>query len=105
MHWSSAVPQAPRLRVIIPLETQILRKQGKESEAMGIIETAMKEKHTPQLSLVYAEMLMETKRNEDAVKVYEELLGSQKTDKKAGPAAAALYNNMAWAMLQSEKSR
>ncbi len=92
---------APR-ELIVPLEVQILKKQGKETEALQIIESARKEKDSPQLSVLYAEMLMGIDRYEEAAKIYEQLLDSNKS-KEAGAQTAALYNNMAWALLQAEK--
>ena len=89
--------------LVLPLHAQILKKQGKDAQALQLIETAIQEKKSPQLSLLYAEMLMEMKRNEDAAKVYEELLSSRDQEKQEGPGTAAIYNNLAWAMLQAEK--
>lgn len=94
--------KAPR-ELIIPLETQILKKQGKEAEALQIIESARKEKDNPQLSIIHAEMLMGMDKNQDAAKIYEDLLASRKSDKEASAQTGALYNNMAWALLHAEK--
>jgi tetratricopeptide (TPR) repeat protein len=86
----------------IPLEAQIYKKQGKEKEALNLIESALKENRKPNLLVEYAELLMEQNRNNDAVKVYEELLNNRQQDKKSNAESAALYNNMAWAMLHSQ---
>lgn len=87
---------------VVPLETQILRKQGKDAEALQIIEKAVAEKPSPQLSLAYAEILMEMGKNEKAADVYGGLLNSRKEEKEQDAGTAAIYNNMAWAMLQTE---
>jgi len=88
---------------IIPLKAQILRKLGKDAESLQLIETARKENDNPYLSLLHAEMLMQMDKNQDAARVYEALLASEKQDKEAGAQSAIIYNNMAWAMLQTEK--
>lgn len=88
---------------IIPLKAQILKKLGKETESIQLIETARKEKDNPHLSLLHAEMLMQMDKNEDAAKIYEDLLASKKLDKEAGAQSGVIYNNMAWALLQTEK--
>lgn len=87
----------------IPLEAQILKKQGKEQDALQLIETARKEKNSQQLSLLHAEMLMGMDKNEEAAKIYEELLATNNSDKGASAQTGVFYNNMAWALLQSEK--
>lgn len=87
---------------VIPLKTQILKKQGKDAEALQMVESAIKDKSMPQLQLLYAEMLIGMNRNSEAANVYEELLNSRNKETKEGPGTAAIYNNMAWAMLQSE---
>jgi len=90
-------------QLIIPLKAQILKKLGKEKEALQLIETARKENDNPQLSLIHAEILMQMDKNEDAAKIYEDLLVSNKLDKEAGAQSGIIYNNMAWALLQTEK--
>ena len=86
----------------LPLESQILKKQGKDSEALSLIESAVKEKSTPQLQILHAEMLLAMNKNEQAAKIYESLIDSLKPDQKNGAATAAIYNNLAWAQLQTE---
>ena len=88
---------------IIPLKAQILKKLGKDTESLQLIETARKEKDNPYLSILHAEMLMQMDKNEDAARIYEDLLASEKLDKEAGAQSAIIYNNMAWALLQTEK--
>lgn len=87
---------------VIPLETQILRKQGKDAEALKRIEDALKDNRTIQRLVMYAEILMQMNKNDKAAEIYEEILDSRKSDAKEGPADAIIYNNMAWAMLQSQ---
>lgn len=86
----------------IPLEAQILAKQGKDAEALNILNKAVKENRNPGLLMEYAELLISMNHNSDAVKIYEELLKEGDREKKTDPQTAALYNNMAWAMLHSE---
>lgn len=93
---------APREQ-IIPLKAQILKKLGKETESLQLIEIARKENDNTHLSLLHAEMLMGMDKNEDAARIYEELLASEKLDKETGAQSAIIYNNMAWALLQTEK--
>lgn len=93
---------APREQ-IIPLKAQILKKLGKDTESLQLIETARKENDNPYLSILHAEMLMQMDKNEDAARIYEDLLASEKLDKEAGAQSAIIYNNMAWALLQTEK--
>ena len=87
---------------ILPLETQILRKQGKDSEALQRMEKALKDNRSVPRLLIYAEILMQMNENEKSAEVYEEILDSRKDDSKEGSADAAVYNNMAWAMLRSQ---
>lgn len=93
--------ETPR-EMAIPLEVQILKKQGKDADALKIIEAARKEKDSPQLSILNAEILMGMNRNIEAAKIYENLLDSRKPDQKENAGIAAIYNNMAWAMLHAE---
>src|SRR5690606_23080048 len=73
---------------IIPLKAQILKKLGKDTESLQLIETARKEKDNPYLSILHAEMLMQMDKNEDAARIYEDLLASEKLDKEAGAQSA-----------------
>ena len=93
---------APREQ-IIPLKAQILKKLGKETESLQLIETARKENDNPHLSLLHAEMLMRMDKNEEAAIIYEDLLTPKKLDQQTEAQSAIIYNNMAWALLQTDK--
>ena len=84
----------------LPLESQILKKQGKDSEALSLIESAVKDKST-QLQILHAEMLLAMNKNEQAasLRIIDRLIKSRSEN---GAATAAIYNNLAWAQLQTE---